>query len=191
MTDKFVYCQNDLDTAIAKGCTSIMLCAGIFDIPLCKNTTFKRLGPVKVNVMASRRSAFESNMQFIDIEPQYANDYAITNKASMLPIAAFTSYGSFGSYGSFLKHSFYSSFTSYGSYGSGVAGHYYEYEFEFEYNRSFSGSFLSSFGKGYSFNSSYIVSGSGGSFSELLTGKNNDFNEQNKLHVFGYGINLI
>lgn len=193
MADIVVYNQKDLDNAIIQNKPVIVLCAGLFVIPKSPDTTFKRIGPVRVVVTCSRISASNANMSFIDIEPDFREDHAISSIASQSPVSVTFggSYGS-GSYlfgsGSYLSGSgsYLSGSGSYlsgsGSYLSGSGGSYrytYEYEFEISFGRSFTSSFRSSFGSG----SAQTVN-----FSEYTA---DEPSGTISIHVFGYGINLI
>lgn len=201
MTDIIVYNQNDLDRALSEKQPSIMLCAGLFVIHKTENTVFKRLGPVRVIVTCSRISADEAGMRFVNINPEFNADYAISTIAGRSPVAATfeCSYGS-GSYsgsGSYLTGSG-SYLTSSGSYLSGSGSNRYTYEYEYEYQRSYKGSFVSSFSGSLSGSFVYLLSGSlSGSFAHLLNGsftQNGSLcahNAPEHIKVFGYGINLI
>lgn len=185
MSGLIVYGQKDLENALSAGTDDIILCAGIYKIPLVKNTTFRRLGPVKVEVMCSAETAASEGMIFNDIFPEFHSRYAIDSRSSLEPVAAFanslSSYSS--SYGSYNMTTSYGS----GSFGSGSGGYYYEYEYEYEYKSSFSGSFAYSYSFSGSFSQSYNISSNNGF--ELY--KTPDTIEDRFIRVFGYGINLI
>lgn len=183
MDDKFVYSQEDLDKALADGFRSIILSAGVFMVPRTENTVYKRLGPVVVIVSATAQSAAAAGMVFENIKPVFSQGYAISEKASLNPVAAFVSSGSYGSFGSY---------GSYGSFGSGAYTYSHEYEFEYVRGGSFSGSFAGSYSLGYSFRSSYLFGSGSGSFSgkyKLRAGT--DITAPMPVRVFGYGIELI
>lgn len=183
MDDKFVYSQEDLDKALANGFRSIILSAGVFMVPLIENTVYKRLGPVVVIVAATQHSAAAAGMVFENINPVFSQGYAISEKESLNPVAAFVASSS---YGSFRPSG------SYGSFGSGVYTYSHEYEFEYIRKGSFSGSFAGSYSLGYSFRSSYLFGSSSSSFNEkykLMAGT--DITTPIPIRVFGYGIELI
>lgn len=174
MDDKFVYSQEDLDKALANGFRSIILSAGVFMVPLIENTVYKRLGPVVVIVAATQHSAAAAGMVFENINPVFSQGYAISEKESLNPVAAFVAS------------------SSYGSFGSGIYTYSHEYEFEYIRKGSFSGSFAGSYSLGYSFRSSYLFGSSSGSFNEkykLMAGT--DITTPIPIRVFGYGIELI
>ena len=175
--DTFVYSQEDLDKALAGGCRSIILSAGVFMVPRTENTVYKGLGPVTVIVSASEQSAAAAGMVFENIKPVFRAGYAITEKAARDPVAAFLSAGSYSSFGSF------------GSFGSGIYTYSHEYEFEFV-RGSFAGSFAGSYSLGYSFRSSYLIGSGTGSFCGRYRLKA-DTAAPLPVRVFGYGIELI
>lgn len=107
MSDCIVYGQNELEAAIKGGKKHITLCAGIFNIPKSPDTVFDCIGPVKVKLDCGRAEADDAGMQFNGIYPEFKNDYAISKRALMNPIAVtFGGSGSsFGS-GSYLMSSY-------------------------------------------------------------------------------------
>lgn len=171
MTDKFVYSQKELELALNEGHKSIILCAGIFNIPLWENTTFKRIGPVKVTVLSSRLLADNANMTFIDIYPKYIDDFKTPENSIITTTPNFAS------------------FSSVRPKGSGSHIHYYEYEYE--YGTSFSSSFHNSFTGGYSFYHSYSLGSNSNLFCEYVSSRSDNTERTTKIHVFGYGIDLI
>lgn len=186
VTDIVVYSQKDLDNAIIQNKPVIVLCAGLFIIPKSPDTTFKRIGPVRAVVTCSQISAAEANMSFINITPEFKEDYAVSSIASQNPVSV-TFGGSFGS-GSYLlgSGSYLAGSGSYllgsGSFISGSGGSYrytYEYEFEVSLGRSFTSSFRSSFGSGSAQNVNFSEYTADEPSGTIL------------MHVFGYGINLI
>lgn len=184
MSGLIVYGQKDLENALSAGTDDIILCAGIYKIPLVKNTTFSRLGPVKADVMCSAETAASEGMIFNDIFPEFHARYAIDSRSSLEPVAAVTdNLSSYGSYGSYNISTSYGS----GSFGSGSGGYYYEYEYEYEYRTSFSGSFAYGYSFSGSFSQSYNI-GSNNGFELYAT---SDPIEDRFIRVFGYGINLI
>lgn len=194
MDGKIVYGQKDLEKALTEGEKNIILCAGIYTLPVCADTSFSRLGPVKADVLCSREAAAAEGMIFDGIEPVFHPRYAIDSDEPMtvMSVTALSASGGSGSRGSryYLISSFGSGYFSSGSFGSGSGGRYYEYEFEFEHGRG--GSFSNSFALSYSYSGSYGGSypiGSAVGRSELLPAP---FELPERfIRVFGYGINLI
>lgn len=189
MADIIVYNQNELNAALKAGIPDIVLCAGIYKIPLAANTAFSRLGPVKADVLCSRRAAETEGMKFIGFDPAFHDRYAVDTQSPLSPTAVTGSGGTTGS-GSWLGSGSFpygsGSFGS-GSGGSGAYGYYYEYEFEYRFAGS-GGSFSGSYSLYGSFGESYNT-GSAGGASALYPF--DDTAEARAIRVFGYGINLI
>lgn len=190
MDGKVVYGQKDLENALLSGEKNVILCAGIYTIPIAKDTVFSRLGPVIAEVRCSAEAAAAEGMRFDGVEPVFVPRYAIDKDDPMRTVSATegipTGSGSFLS-GYFGSGSYGGSFGS-GSFGSG--GYYYEYEFEYELGRgSFAGSFGASNAGSYGASFRY-GSGSSGTGMFSVTEIETELPER-FIRVFGYGIDLI
>ncbi len=188
MADIIIYNQKELDAAIAAGISDIMLCAGIYTIPLTENTVFSRLGPVKADVICSQGAAEAEGMSFIGFEPVFHDRFAVDLPSSLAPVAVTGNAGSFIAGSGYISSGIGSFSYGSGSFGSGVYGYYYEYEFEYGHRNAFgSGSFSGSYSLYSSFGESYLGSARGAFMLYPL----DDTIEALTIKVFGYGINLI
>ncbi len=170
--DIIAFTQDELDRAVASGCTSIAICDGHFLIPPAGGISYTAIGAVTALCVCEKRRAEKLGIRWYGFEPIFSQDKTLSDTR-----VTYTPPGSAASYLSGYLTSYITSYRLSSYLIGGSLAYYYT---------SYAGSRTSSYASSYA----SLYSGSYAGGFEYGSEAGEDFREE-CIMVNGYGLNLI